>query len=112
MGAAYSEAGVVLAIYVWAGVFVFLGVASSKWLLLGGYQKVMLYRTLFGALINIQANWLLIPLLGIRGAALATVISYFIAAFSVLLRSDTRISAIMMARSFILNKAIARVRNF
>jgi O-antigen/teichoic acid export membrane protein len=110
-GVAYSEAGIVLAIYVWAGVFVFLGVASSKWLLLGGYQKVMLYRTLFGALINIQANWLLIPLFGIRGAALATVISYFIAAFSVFLRSDTRISAIMMARSFILNKSITRMRN-
>lgn len=110
-GAAYSQAGIVLAIYVWAGVFVFLGVASSKWLLLGGYQKVMLYRTLFGALINILANWLLIPLLGIRGAALATVISYFIATFSVFLRSDTRILAIMMARSFILNKSITRIRN-
>jgi len=30
-GAKYSEAGDVLMIHIWAGVFVFLGVASGKW---------------------------------------------------------------------------------
>jgi hypothetical protein len=32
-GAPYAESGVVLAIHIWASVFVFLGVASSKWFL-------------------------------------------------------------------------------
>ena len=78
---------------------------------MGGFQKDMLYRTLFGALINVLANWVLIPLFGIQGAALATVISYFIAVFSVFLRPNTRISAIMMAKSLVLNKTISRMRN-
>ena len=30
-GSKYSEAGDVLMIHIWAGIFVFLGVASSKW---------------------------------------------------------------------------------
>jgi len=108
-GSAYSGAGIVLAIHIWAAIFVFLGVASSNWLILGGFQKDVLYRTLFGAIINVLANWLLIPIFGATGAALATVFSYFIAVFSIYLRSETRIAAIMMLKSLILFKSICRI---
>jgi hypothetical protein len=45
---------------------------------------------------------LLIPSYGAVGAAYATVLSYFIAVFSVGLRAETRLAYVMMARSMIL----------
>lgn len=109
-GEKFVQAGPVLAIHIWAGVFVFLGVASSNWLILGGYQKNILYRTSLGALVNILANWLLIPALGIAGAAVATVFSYFIAVFSVFIHKETRMAGIMMSKSLLLHKSIRRVQ--
>jgi O-antigen/teichoic acid export membrane protein len=101
-GEAYAGAGSVLSIHIWSGVFVFLGMASSQWLILEGRQKAILQRTLLGAVINVFANFLLIPSYGAVGAAYATVLSYFIAVFSVGLRAETRLAYVMMARSMIL----------
>lgn len=80
-GEAYQAAGAVLAIHIWASVFVFLGVASGKWFLAENRQVLSLQRTLLGAVTNVALNLWLIPLYGAIGAALATVISYAIAAF-------------------------------
>jgi O-antigen/teichoic acid export membrane protein len=79
-GEAYREAGRVLMINIWAGVFVSLGVASSSWLTSENLQQLALYRTLSGAITNIILNFLLIPIYGIAGAAVATLISYMAAA--------------------------------
>lgn len=79
-GRAYAASGTVLAIHIWAGVFVFLGVASGKWFLVENLQKLAFYRTFWGMVINILLNILLIPKYGVVGAAIATVISYSIAA--------------------------------
>lgn len=80
-GSKYNEAGTVLMIHIWAGVFVFLGVASSKWFLSENLQKYSFYRTLGGAIINIVLNYILIPIHGIYGAAIATLISQAIASY-------------------------------
>ena len=80
-GAAYAEAGAVLAIHIWAAVFVFLGLASGKWFIAEGRQILNLQRTLIGALVNIGLNVVLIPEYGALGAAWATVIAYGFAAF-------------------------------
>ncbi|SIS84487.1 flippase [Belliella pelovolcani] len=74
-GGDYIEAGKVLSIHIWAGVFVFLGVLSSKWFLIENLQKFSFYRTAWGGLLNIGLNYLLIPKFGITGSAIATVIS-------------------------------------
>ncbi len=90
-GAAYSEAGPVLMIHIWAGVFVALGVTSSSWLLNENLQQIALYRTLSGAIANIILNLIFIPSYGVTGAAIATVISYMIAGFAFdLFSSKTR----------------------
>ena len=44
-GADFQEAAVVLRIYIWAGVFVSLGVASSKWLVAENLQRYSFYIT-------------------------------------------------------------------
>ena len=80
-GEAYQAAGAVLTIHIWASIFVFLGVASGKWFLAENRQILSLQRTVLGAVANVALNLWLIPIYGAVGAALATVISYAIAAF-------------------------------
>ena len=80
-GTDFQEAADVLRIYIWAGVFVSLGVASSKWLVTENLQRYLFYRTALGAVLNISCNLWLIPIYGIRGAVFATLISYFIVAY-------------------------------
>jgi len=89
-----------LAIHIWAGIFVFLGVASGKWFLIEGLQKYAFYRTLFGAVVNIVLNLIMIPKFGVLGAAWATVISYAAAGlFSDVLQKKTRTIFKMKLRS-------------
>jgi O-antigen/teichoic acid export membrane protein len=80
-GNAYSASGTVLAIHIWAAVFVFLGVASGKWFLAENRQRLYLQRTVFGAVVNVVLNLVLIPRYGVVGAALATVIGQASASF-------------------------------
>ncbi len=74
-GAAYSESAPVLAIHIWASVFVFLGVANSNWFLAENLQTLMFARTLLNGLINIALNYMLIPKYGAVGAAIALVVA-------------------------------------
>lgn len=78
-GEQYNQAGSVLMIHIWAGVFVFLGVAFSKFLTNENLTKKMFYRTLLGAILNILFNLVLIPKYGIKGAAIATLLGQFVA---------------------------------
>ena len=90
-GPAYSEAGPVLAIHIWASVFVFLGVASGQWFIAENRQILTFQRTLLGAVVNVILNFILIPHYGPIGASVATVIAYAVAAFlSDLLQKETR----------------------
>ena len=75
-GADFSPATPVLTIYIWAGVAVFLGVASSQYLINENLTKLSFLRNLVGMLLNIILNLILIPIYGIIGSAIATLISY------------------------------------
>lgn len=79
-----------LRIYVWACVFVFLGVVSSKYLIAENNTKILFLITFMGAIINITLNSKLIPKFGINGAAIATVLSQFAVVFSIVFISKTR----------------------
>jgi len=90
-GNAYQEAGQILMIHTWGGVFVAIGVASGVWFVIENIQRYAFYRTGAGALLNILLNFALIPTYGISGAAIATVISQSMAAlFFDLLTTKTR----------------------
>ena len=78
-GVQYNEAGSVLMIHIWAGVFVFLGSAFSRYLTVENLAKKAFYRTLLGVILNIVFNYILIPKYGINGAAIATLIGQFTA---------------------------------
>lgn len=95
-GAEFSRAGPVLTIHIWAGLFVFLGTASSRWLIAENYTKISFFRTFVGMIVNVILNIILIPKYGINTAAFATLISYAAATFSIVLMRHTRQQAYMM----------------
>lgn len=108
-GSAYLGAGAILAIHIWAGIFVALGTVGSRWYLIEGFQRLLFARTLLGALLNVFMNLALIPSLGLRGAAIATVTSYGIAAFlSDGLHKNTRTILAIKARSFYKNSFLTK----
>jgi PST family polysaccharide transporter len=71
-GKEYAQASSVLSVHIWAGVFVFLGVASTKYLIAENLTKITFFRTMLGAVFNVILNLILIPRIGIMGAAYAT----------------------------------------
>jgi PST family polysaccharide transporter len=98
----YSGAAPVLAVHVWASVFVFLGVAQSPWDLSKNLLTLSLYRTIAGAIINIAINFVLIPRFGAMGAAIATVVAYAVSAvFANAFNKKTRPIFFMQMRSFV-----------
>ena len=99
-GKEYLGSSSVLIIHIWTAVFVFLGVASSKYLLAENFIKKTFYRTFIGALLNIIMNYYLIGIIGIQGAAISTLVSHFFAAyFYDILDKDLRIMFIMKTKS-------------
>lgn len=75
-GQSFGAAGTILAIHIWAALFVFLGVIRSVWITAEGFTKITLMTTTIGCILNIILNLVLIPKYGGVGAAMATVISY------------------------------------
>jgi O-antigen/teichoic acid export membrane protein len=80
-GMEYSEAASVLLIHIWASIFVFLGVPTSKWFVLEGMQKYSFYRAIFAVAVNVLLNAILIPYNGVIGAAIATLASTVLASY-------------------------------
>lgn len=80
-GPEYSEGGSILSVYVWAGLFVSLGVARGPWMMTGDLLNFRAFAGALGAITNIILNWILIPKIGIMGATLATIFSQFIASY-------------------------------
>ncbi|MEH1835702.1 MAG: flippase [Nostoc sp.] len=80
-GSGYTEAGTILAVHIWTSLFVFMGLATSPWFIAEGLNHVSLGKTLFGAILNIILNLLLIPKYAGLGAAIATIISQAAATF-------------------------------
>ncbi len=101
-GHAYDGAGDMLSIHIWSGIFVFLGSASSQYLLAEGYTMISFQRTAMGAVVNILLNLWLIPQYGGVGASVATLIACFFSTFYLLFIGKTRQQGIMMFKSLFL----------
>lgn len=80
-GSEFAPASPVLTIYIWAGVAIFLAVANNQYLANENLTKLLLLKTLVGMIINVALNLVLIPIYGIVGSAIATLISYTTATF-------------------------------
>ena len=89
-GPDYMAAVPVLSVHVWSAVFVFLGVASGKYLVAEHLTRISFFRTVIGAATNVILNFFLIPVYGIMGAAIATLVSYFVSVFFIVFIRETR----------------------
>jgi len=83
-GNKYSTENNVLSILAFAGIFVAMGYVNGKWMIAENYTKIELVRNVFGLVVNVILNIILIPIYGIDGAAISTLISIFFASNAVL----------------------------
>jgi len=98
----YAYAAPVLSVHIWSGVFVFLGAASGQYLIAENYNKLTFVRTGFGAIVNILLNLVLIPKMGMMGAAIATLAAYASATFFILVIPKVNEQGLMMFKSLFL----------
>ncbi len=74
-GSNYSGSVVALRIVVWYTMFTYFGGAKDVWMLAERKQKYLVWLNLSGAVANIILNFFLIPISGIAGAAIASLIT-------------------------------------
>ncbi|WP_161964025.1 flippase [Chitinophaga flava] len=76
-GTAYTTAAAILRIHIWSAIPVFLMMAMVQYFFIEGKYKLYLYGNMVSLALNIAINFLLIPHMGGKGAAIATVVAYF-----------------------------------
>jgi len=74
-GNSYLESTQYLFLYSIVFLFESLAIVNGRWVWIKNLQIISLYRTVFGAILNICLNLYLIPLYGINGAIYATLIT-------------------------------------
>ena len=75
----YHDAGSLLAILIWTGLFTSLGAARGIFIVSKNWTRVHLVSIALGCAMNILLNFFLIPKYGAMGAVVATFISYWFA---------------------------------
>jgi len=112
-GKNYQQAGGVLAIHIFASLFVFINVARGTWILNESYFKFALLGNIGAGLLNILFNYIWLPRYGIYGAAWATLISYsFTYLFSGLFFAPARKIVIMQLKSICLIDIFYQIKSF
>jgi O-antigen/teichoic acid export membrane protein len=112
-GQKFSEAGHILRIHVLALPFVFMAAVFSKWILTEHLLWASLRRHALAAALNVVLNLVLVPKMGLEGAAISTVVSYSFGSFwSCFIGRRTRPAGVQMALALVWPARIvlARVR--
>lgn len=81
-GLEYLPAVSILRIITWYSAFSYLGSARYIWFLAEKKEKYIWITNLIGALINVAGNWILIPMWGAVGAAIASVVTQIMTNFA------------------------------
>lgn len=76
-GTAYAPAIPALKIITWYSAFSYMGSVRNIWILAEQKQNMLWKINLSGALMNVVINFILIPIIGINGAAIASVVTQF-----------------------------------
>ena len=101
-GDEYIGAVSVLRISIWYETFAMIGTARGIWILCEGKNKYVKYYLGIGAIVNLLLNWVMIPIWGINGAAIATLITQIITSLiAPLLFEETRHHTVIVIRAFI-----------
>lgn len=100
-GEAYAPAVAPLRFLSFAGLFTFMALLSHKILIVEKLQHLVTVSYLVGSIFNIVFNFLLLPVLGISGAAISSIATYAIVLFyyNIVFKS-CRFNLILMLNSF------------
>ncbi|MFC5413004.1 flippase [Larkinella bovis] len=80
-GQQYTGVDRILVIHIWSAVFVFIGVGSTYWFIVQNQQRLLLLKTVAGAVLNIALNLVLVPDYGAVGSSVATLLAYMVSAY-------------------------------
>ena len=80
-GSGYAAATPIFVIYIWANLFLYVGIARSRQLINDGILKFSLLTSALGVVINVGINLVLIPQYEGVGAAIATVAAQIVAGY-------------------------------
>jgi O-antigen/teichoic acid export membrane protein len=101
-GDEFEKAAIILSIHIWAGIFIFMRAAFSKWILVENVIVFSMITQGLGAVVNVVLNLIFIPIYGGIGAAFTTIISYAMASyFSLLFYKKSRLIFWMMTKSLV-----------
>jgi len=75
-GSTYALSVPILQIYIWSGIGIFIGSAVNQYLIAENLVKTVFFFSILGMIVNVGLNLVLIPQIGLLGAALASLISY------------------------------------
>jgi PST family polysaccharide transporter len=110
-GIEYNEAVEILNIQIVGIYFMCLGVLRSSYLSIVSGQNVLMISTIFATIFNLLANFYLIPVMGAKGSALATVITQFLSLVIInLFFEKTRRYFLMQAQSILLLDVFNRLK--
>ncbi len=100
-GIEYIAAADALRIAIWYETFAMIGSARSIWIICEGKNKYVKYYLGIGAGVNLFLNTTMIPIMGINGAAMATLITQIITSLiAPLLFKETKYHTILVLKAF------------
>ncbi|MBW4626556.1 MAG: flippase [Brasilonema octagenarum HA4186-MV1] len=112
-GESYVEAGAILTIHVWTGIFVSSGLVRSLWTTAENLMLFAFMTTAIGAIVNVVLNYFLINSYEGVGAAISTLIAQVVASYvSNAFFSRTRIFFIRQTKALILASLSMRISTF
>jgi O-antigen/teichoic acid export membrane protein len=110
-GEEFAPGANILALYIWSSVFTFMGVANGKWIIIENLQKFRMICLIIAGLLNVALTYVFIKLIGLEGAAVATLISYGFANYLFLLVIPKgRPTFVMLTRSLNLFRLLRYLR--
>lgn len=109
-GDAYLPSVQPFRIVAWYVAFSYLGVARDVWIVCERKQRYIKYIYIGSAAVNVALNYLLIPVLGTSGAALASLITQISTIFGIpLLFKDLRINAKLILSGILLKGGVIKI---
>lgn len=103
-GEAYLGASKTLQIAIWYGTFAMIGTARGIWIVCENKNRYVKYYLAIGAIVNLVLNTVMIPVWGIEGAAIATLLTQITTSLvAPTIFKETRIHSKIVLDAFCLN---------
>lgn len=101
-GEQYSGAIDALKVLIWCETFSMIGTARGVWIVSEGKNKYVKYYLIHGVIVNAILNYTLIPVIGIEGAAIATLVTQIVTSIiAPLFYKETRIHTKYVFEAFV-----------